>query len=68
VIDRAKAARPSDKAAARRGGLARRAGAVDTVVVEGASHCLPISNPDAVARVIEAASMSETFEAPNLDP
>jgi pimeloyl-ACP methyl ester carboxylesterase len=48
--------------------MAERAGAVDTVIVEGASHCLPISNPDAVARVIEAASMSETFEVPNLDP
>jgi pimeloyl-ACP methyl ester carboxylesterase len=48
--------------------MAHRAGAVDTVVVEGASHSLPISHPDAVARVIEAASMSETFEVPNLDP
>lgn len=48
--------------------MARRAGAVDTVIVEGASHCLPISNPDAVAQVIEAAAMSETFEVPNLDP
>jgi pimeloyl-ACP methyl ester carboxylesterase len=48
--------------------MARRAGAVDTFIVEGASHSLPISNPDAVARVIEAASMSETFEVPNLDP
>ena len=48
--------------------MAQRAGAVDTVIVEGASHSLPISNPDAVARVIEAASMSETFEVPNLDP
>jgi pimeloyl-ACP methyl ester carboxylesterase len=48
--------------------MARRAGAVDTVIVESASHSLPISNPDAVARVIEAASMSETFEVPNLDP
>jgi pimeloyl-ACP methyl ester carboxylesterase len=48
--------------------MAQRAGAVETVIVEGASHSLPISNPDAVARVIEAASMSETFEVPNLDP
>jgi pimeloyl-ACP methyl ester carboxylesterase len=48
--------------------MARRAGAVGTLVVEGASHCLPISHPDAVARVIETASMSETFEVPNLDP
>jgi pimeloyl-ACP methyl ester carboxylesterase len=48
--------------------MAHRAGAVETVVVEGASHSLPISHPHAVARVIEAASMSETFEVPNLDP
>jgi pimeloyl-ACP methyl ester carboxylesterase len=48
--------------------MAHRAGAVDTVIVEGASHSLPISSPRAVARVIEAASMSETFEVPNLDP
>lgn len=48
--------------------MAQRAGAVDTVIVEGASHSLPITHPDAVVRVIEAASMSETFEVPNLDP
>ncbi len=48
--------------------MAQRAGAVETVVVAGASHSLPISNPDAVARMIEAASMAETFEVPNLDP
>jgi pimeloyl-ACP methyl ester carboxylesterase len=48
--------------------MARRAGAVDTVVVEGASHSVPITNPKAVARLVQAASMSETFEVPNLDP
>lgn len=48
--------------------MAQRAGAVDTFVVEGASHSLPISHPDAVARVVEKASMAETFEVPNLDP
>jgi hypothetical protein len=48
--------------------MARRAGAVDSVVFEGGSHSLPFSNPAAVARVIEVAAVAETFEVPNLDP
>jgi len=42
--------------------MARRAGAKETVVVKGASHVVMVSQPDAVARLIERAGASVAAE------
>ncbi|MBI2260578.1 MAG: alpha/beta hydrolase [Caulobacterales bacterium] len=47
---------------------ARRAGAAEVRVVKGASHALPLSQPDAVCQTIRAAARVLTLPVPNIAP